>query len=99
VPVPGLDPFGNEILRRMRVSMDEETLKEIARVTGGRYFHADDPESLREIYEEIDELEKTKTEVDRYVDYRELYPYLVLPALALLLLGVALENTYLLTIP
>lgn len=99
VPVPGQDLLGNAILQRMRVSIDEETLQKIAEVTGGRYFHARDPDSLRQIYEEIDRLEKTETEVDRYVDYRELFPPFVLTGLLLVILGAVLDNTWLLRIP
>ena len=99
VPVQGKDHFGNPILQRMRVRIDEDTLKKIAEVTEGRYFHARNPDSLKEIYQEIDRLEKTKTEVDRYMDYRELFPALVIAGLCLLVLEALLNNTWLLRIP
>lgn len=54
------------------VNIDEETLKQIADQTGGKYFRATDTGSLEAIYDEIDQLEKTKVESQQFVDYREL---------------------------
>ena len=72
-PVPVTDPFsGRRFVQMMQVDIDEETLQEIASITGGKYFRATDTESLANIYAEIDELEKTKVETQRYTDYREL---------------------------
>lgn len=71
-PIPGRDPFGRQVMAQQRVSIDEETLTEIAEATGGRYFRARDTESLRDIYAAIDELEKTSTEQRRYRVYRDL---------------------------
>lgn len=61
-------PFGRE-LRPTQVNIDEETLTEMADRTGGRYFRATDTDSLKQIYETIDELEKTETEQRRYLQY------------------------------
>ena len=60
--------FGRE-MRPTRVNIDEETLTEMADRTGGRYFRATDTDSLKAIYETIDELEKTETEQRRYLQY------------------------------
>lgn len=65
---PFQTPFGTE-LRPQRVTIDEETLAEMADRTGGRYFRATDTDSLKKIYETIDELEKTETEQRRYHQY------------------------------
>jgi Ca-activated chloride channel family protein len=65
---PVQTPFGRE-LRPQRVTIDEETLTEMADRTGGRYFRATDTSSLKQIYETIDELEKTETEQRRYLQY------------------------------
>jgi Ca-activated chloride channel family protein len=54
------------------VNIDEETLRAIADETGGKYFRATDTKSLEAIYDEIDQLEKTKVEAQQFVDYREL---------------------------
>lgn len=71
-PVPMINPFsGREIIREMRVSIDEELLRKIASQTGGRYFRATDTDSLTRIYAEIDKLERTKTEEKRYLQYSE----------------------------
>ena len=57
---------------RQRVSIDEETLEAVADATGGKYFRATNTDSLRRIYTEIDDLEKTTTEQRRYRSYRDL---------------------------
>lgn len=71
-PMPVVDPFGRKRLQWMPVNIDEDTLKEIATLTGGKYFRATDTDSLEKIYAEIDQLEKTKVEAKHFVDYREL---------------------------
>jgi Ca-activated chloride channel family protein len=63
---------GRMLVQMMDVSIDEDTLKTIASTTGGRYFRATDTDSLEQIYQEIDQLERTKFEVNSYVDYKEL---------------------------
>lgn len=90
--------FGKQY-RRMRVEIDEELLKRIAEITGGRYFRATDAEKLREIYREIGELEKTKIEVKEFTKYTELFVNYAGLALALLVLEIVLNNTYLRKLP
>ncbi len=89
-------PLGIEY---QEVSLDEDTLKGIAEATGGRYFRATDTEGLERIYALIDDLEKTKVEVREYTEYEELFPFLLLPALLLLVLDVLLRATWLRTLP
>jgi len=67
------------------VEIDEELLGEIASATGGRYFRATDSAGLREVFRTIDELEKTEIESRVRVLYRELFPWVLSPALGLLL--------------
>ena len=62
-------------------------------------FRATDTDSLREIYAEIDRSEKTTFEAPQFYDYRELYPWLLLPALGLLLAEVGLGETALRKLP
>ncbi len=62
VPYPAQDIFGRKTYRKMFFDLDEESLKEIAAITGGKYFSATDEKSLRETYKEIDQLEKTEIE-------------------------------------
>lgn len=72
-PFPVVDPFtGRTRVQWTEVNIDEAALKQIADVTGGKYFRATDTQSLEEIYKEIDRLEKTEVESVQYVDYREL---------------------------
>jgi Ca-activated chloride channel family protein len=98
-PYPARDPFGNKVYRPMPVDIDEDTLKKIAAATGGRYFRATDTASLRDVYAEIDRSEKTPFEAPQFLDYRELYPWLAWPALALVLLEVGLAETVLRKLP
>ncbi|WP_282075040.1 vWA domain-containing protein [Maribacter aquivivus] len=76
-----------------QVEIDEELLKDIANTTGGRYFRATDNESLEEIYDEINKLEKTEVEEFKYYRYEEKYRLWVLLAGGLLLLEWILRNT------
>jgi Ca-activated chloride channel family protein len=57
----------------MDVQIDEQTLKQVAEVSGGEYFRATDSEKLHKIYQQIDRMEKTKIEVKKFKRYRELY--------------------------
>jgi Ca-activated chloride channel family protein len=109
-PMPGVDLFGRETLFPVEVSIDEDTLRTVADVTGGQYFRATDTKSLREIYAEIDKLEKSKTEEKRYMQYSELatralslgpvtLPPLLLVVLGLLACEAILANTLFRKIP
>ena len=73
--------------------LDEQTLRDVAKKTGGRYFRAQDAASLARVYEEIDSLEKTKIESMRFTRYREHYGYLAAPALVLVWLEIAAALT------
>ncbi|MBT5551521.1 MAG: VWA domain-containing protein [Nitrospina sp.] len=81
------------------VDIDETTLKEISQLTGGQYFRATDLESLKDIYRQIDEMEKSEVKVIDHSEYRELFYYFLVPGLLLLLLEVGLSNTLLRRIP
>lgn len=85
--------LGQIIQRRMRVDIDEATLKQVADLTGGKYFRATDAGSLKEIYGEIDQLEKTKHVTRRLDQYRELFHYFLIPALFIFLLEILLAHT------
>lgn len=98
-PVPVRTRDGRIALRRMRVFIDEHTLKEIAMTTGGQYFRATDGAALKAIYSQIDQLEKTANVAEQYQQYAERFSIFLLPALAFLLLEMILINTRLRTIP
>jgi Ca-activated chloride channel homolog len=100
------NPFGRMESRQMEVRIDEATLQQVASLTQGKYFRATDTDSLEQIYEEIDRLEKTEVEAKHYVDYRELavqsyrtryvqVPAILMIAFSLLLVRVVLEQTWL----
>ena len=93
------DMFGNKVYRPVPVDIDEKTLEKVAQATHGRYFRATDTKSLHDIYAEIDRAEKTPFEAPEFLDYHELYPWLVWPALALVLVEVALGETALRKLP
>jgi Ca-activated chloride channel family protein len=92
-------PFGGKQRRMMNVEINEEMLKEVANITGGRYFRATDKEALRKVYEEISELEKTKIQEKVYTNYTERYARFLWPALILALLDVLLSTTLLRRFP
>ncbi len=98
-PYPRTDLLGNRIYVPVQVDIDEETLQRIATMTGGRYYRATDTESLREIYSEIDQLEKSPQEGLQYLDYHELYVWLALPAFLLLAGEAVLAHTWLRVLP
>ena len=69
---------------KIQVEIDEELLKEIAEVTGGRYFRATNNRKLKEIYKEIDALEKTEVEEFKFYNYEEKFRPLIWVALMLI---------------
>ena len=81
------------------VEIDEATLKQVAATTGGQYFRATDNASLKEIYSEIDKMEKTKISVQQYSKKQEEYKNWALLLFALLLVEILLRNTLLRNIP
>jgi len=86
-------PNGNFQYGRIQVEIDEDLLKEIAEVTGGKYFRATNNKKLEEIYEEINKLEKTEIEEFKYYNYEEKYRPLVILAGLLLLMELLLRFT------
>ena len=86
-PYPVQTPWGIE-MRNIPVEIDEPLLKNIADVTGGRYFRATDNTKLAEIYGEIGQMEKTRTTVDSFPVYKDLFKNYALAALVCLLLEV-----------
>lgn len=93
------DPIFGERLVYQQVTMDEQTLKQMAEKTGGQYFRAENLEGLDQIYATIDKLEKTEVKVKDFTEYNEYYLYLLMPAFFILISGLILENTRYLRIP
>ena len=79
-PYPVTDAWGRQVIKKVQVDVDEESLQEIAEITNGRFFRATDNQSLKEVYREIDALERTEIEVTEYQNYTELYSWLTIPA-------------------
>ncbi len=92
-PYPVRDVFGREGFQMMEVDIDEESLTEVARMTGGRYYRATDTRSLEKIYEEIDTLEKVQRTMHKYQEVDELFMYFMIPGLVVLLVSVVLGHT------
>lgn len=97
--IPYEDTTFGKRYREVKTYLDEGTLKLIANVTGGRYFRATDVQSLRHVYTEIDQLEKTEFKVVDYTDKKEMAVYFLIPAALLFGLEVLLRNTVLRKIP
>ena len=89
-PYPVMTPFGVE-LQQMKVEIDEQLLQNIAEETGGEYFRATDNSKLLEIYGEINKMEKSKTMVDSFPIYKELFMRFALVALGAILLEMVLR--------
>jgi Ca-activated chloride channel family protein len=97
-PVP-VNMFGQTVYQNIAVNIEEEPMKKIASMTNAKYFRATDTEGLRQIYQNIDQLEKTKIETKGYRQYQELFWWLVITALGLIALDLLLANTVLMKIP
>ena len=97
-PYPFQTAFGVQY-QDIPVEIDEATLKQVAATTGGQYFRATDNASLKEIYSEIDKMEKTKISVQQYSKKQEQYKNWALLLFALLLVEILLRNTLLRNIP
>ena len=78
---------------------DEDTLRKIADMTGGKYYRADNAERFRQIYAEIDKLEKTEATISKYTEFRELFAWLAAGGLVLLLMELVLGQTALRRLP
>ena len=86
VPVPvGKDMFGKTVYQKMVFDFDEKLLDQIAKIGDGKYFRAADTDTMGKTFHEIDRMEKTKIEVEKSADYRDLFPLFL--ALGVILLG------------
>lgn len=98
VPFPVMTAFGTRI-QMVEADLDEGTLTDMANITGGKYFRAVDNNSLKEIYQEIDQLEKTKLATQNFhIKYEEFWIFALI-AFICILLEFILRNTYLRTNP
>jgi Ca-activated chloride channel family protein len=92
-PIPVQDGSGRVVMQREKVNIDEKLLTQIANETGGKYFRVSDNEGLRDVYKEIDELEKSTIEVSSLRQYTDRFLPLAIAALFLLALEWILRLT------
>ena len=97
-PYPFQTPFGIRY-QMVPVEIDENIMKQISSITGGKYFRATDNRKLVQIYDEINRLEKTRVEVTSYRNAKELFYSWAFVGLFLLLADVGLSRTYLKKLP
>jgi len=74
VPMP-VQVFGRTVYQNVLMKVNEEALREIAKITEAQFYRATDSKSLARIFEEIDKLEKSTTQLSQYKEYRELFPW------------------------
>ena len=95
----GVNVYGKVEYQQLPVVIDEATLKSIANKTGGKYFRATSKHVLKEIFSEIDKLEKTELDVRKYNQTEDNYMPWALLLLALLLIDIIARHTVLRNIP
>jgi len=96
-PYPIDDPIFGRRYQNVKVDIDEDMLTKIAQLTGGKYFRAVNTESLANVYQEIDLLEKTVVDELIYTDYEDLYERYLLGAVLAWLISFSLSKTVLRT--
>jgi Ca-activated chloride channel family protein len=94
-PYPAKDMFGRTVYQNVEVNIDEDLLKTIAQETGGQYFRATNNETLKSIYNEIDQLEKSKVNVSAFERKSEHFFWFAFIAIVALFAEILLSNTFL----
>ena len=92
-PFPFTDPFGRKVYRNVPVDFNPKTIQDIAKIADGIAYQATDTRSLEKILGEIDKLEKSKVEVEKIVNYRDLFPWFLMAGLACLGTEILLSQT------
>lgn len=98
-PYPAVDVWGNISFVPMKVEIDEQVLSQIADQTGGEYFRATDKEALRSVYDKINQMERTKVEVNNFMRHNDLFEVWLLWAMLLLALEFLIKFLWLRQIP
>lgn len=91
----GIDARGKFNYANVQVEIDEKLLTQISEMTGGKYFRATDNERLKEIYSDIDKLEKTEIEEFKYYSVDEKFRYFLVPAILLIVFELIMKLTIL----
>lgn len=92
VPMP-VEMFGQKVYRNVQMTVNEESLKQIAKMTDAQFYRATDTKSLTQIFEQIDKLEKSTVTLSQYKQVRELFPYFVGVGVGLAFLSMLLGET------
>ncbi len=93
-PYPtGKDAFGRVVYQQVKFGFDEKDLKAIAHITDGHYYRAAETDTLRDVFRQIDQYEKTKVEVTQFRQYRDLFPWCLGAGLGVLCLQMTLSQT------
>jgi Ca-activated chloride channel family protein len=90
---PMTDVLGNILYQNQRVEFNEAGLREVAKIADGQFFRATDTESLKQIYRDIDKMEKSTVKVKKYQQYRDLFPLCIMSGCGLLLGQILLSQT------
>ncbi len=98
-PYPIEDPVFGKRYIYMDNELDEAQLTKIAEITGGKYFRAKTEDMLKNVYDQISQLEKTKVKIKEYLQYDEHFPYLLMLGAIALLLELILRETLLRRLP
>lgn len=98
-PYPMRDHWGNVVFEDVKVEIDEEVLKNIASMTGGKYYRATSNDKLESIYSEINALEQTERIIKNHVSYQEQFLLFVLAGILLLIIEIIIKHLYLKQIP
>lgn len=101
IPVYGRDVFGQQVktYHPFESTVNEDLLQRMASDTGGKYYRAETDDALKKVFTDIDNLEKTKIDVNKFTNYTEKFPPYLAWGLALYLAGLALGKTWLRRIP
>lgn len=92
-PMPMQDVFGRKVYQNVKVDVDEDTLRKIADVTSAKFYRATDTKTLKQIFEQIDALEKSTVEMNQYMQYRDLFPWFLGAGFGVLALQTVLAQT------
>jgi Ca-activated chloride channel homolog len=98
-PYPAKDFFGRTVYQQVEVRIDEDLMRNIAALADGKYFRATDKNKLKEIYLEIDQLEKSKIEVKEYSKKKEEYLFFALMGAFLLIVEMLMRITLFRNLP
>ena len=90
--------FGPDV-QMQSVPIDDKALTQVAKTTGGMYFRAEDQAALAQVYDQIDQLEKTKIESNHHMEYDERFSWFVVPSVVLVLIELLLLGTRLRKLP